>query len=178
MLNIEWKPIKGYEGLYEVSNDGRVRRLRFTNGSYDFEKVRECKQALNTWGYMTVSLSKNGKGNTKRVHRLVANAFLGESNLQIDHIDGNKQNNRLDNLEYVTPKENTNRAWSKGLAKNSEYQRKIARATMLERWKNNNHRKCNGIKRTKEEKREYHRNYYKKHKQFEQMAYKVEGVNS
>ena len=148
MLNIEWKPIKGYEGLYEVSNDGRVRRLRFTNGNHDFEKVRECK------------------GNTKRVHRLVANAFRGESNLQIDHIDGNKQNNRLDNLEYVTPKENTNRAWSKGLAKNSEYQRKIARATMLERWKNNNHRKCNGIKRTKEEKREYHRNYYKKHKQF------------
>lgn len=173
MLNIEWKPIKGYEGLYEISNDGRVRRLRFTNGSHDFEKVRECKQTLNTWGYMTVNLSKNGKVNTKRVHRLVANAFLGESNLQIDHIDGNKQNNRLDNLEYVTPKENTNRAWSKGLAKNSEYQRKIARATMLERWENNNHRKCNGIKRTKEEKREYHRNYYKKHKQFEQMAYKV-----
>lgn len=49
MLNIEWKPIKGYEGLYEVSNDGRVRRLRFTNGSHDFEKVRECKQTLNTW---------------------------------------------------------------------------------------------------------------------------------
>ena len=110
-----WKDVVGYEGLYQVSNDGRVRRLRFTNGSNELEKVRECKQTLNTWGHMTVNLSKNGKGSTKRVHRLVANAFLGESNLQIDHIDGNKQNNRLDNLEYVTPKENTNRAWQKGI---------------------------------------------------------------
>lgn len=117
MLNIEWKSIKGYEGLYEVSNDGRVRRLRFINGSHNFEKIKECKQTLNTWGYMTVNLSKDGKGNTKRVHKLVANAFLGESDLQVDHIDGNKQNNRLDNLEYVTPKENTNRAWKKRYSK-------------------------------------------------------------
>ena len=141
MLNIEWKPIKGYEGLYEVSNDGRVRRLRFTNGSHDFEKVRECKQTLNTWGYMTVNLSKNGKGSTKRVHRLVANAFLGESNLQIDHIDGNKQNNRLDNLEYVTPKENTNRAWKKGIAKYTDERKEKLREIALEKWKTNSFRK-------------------------------------
>ena len=127
-------------GLYEVSNLGNVRRLRFINGSHNFEKIKECKQTLNTWGYMTVNLSKNGKSNTKRVHKLVATAFLGESNLQVDHIDGNKLNNKLNNLEYVTPKENTNRAWQKGLAHNSEYQREVARKTMLERWKNNNHR--------------------------------------
>ena len=141
MLNIEWKPIKGYEGLYEVSNDGRVRRLRFTNGSHDFEKVRECKQTLNTWGYMTVNLSKNGKVNTKRVHRLVANAFLGESKLQIDHIDRNKQNNRLDNLEYVTPKENTNRAWKKGIAKYTDERKEKLRKIALEKWKTNSFRK-------------------------------------
>lgn len=149
MSNIEWKTIKGYEGLYEVSNDGRVRRLRFINGRHNFEKIKESKQTLNTWGYMTVNLCKNGKSNTKRVHRLVAEAFLGESNLQIDHIDGNKQNNNLSNLEYVTPKENTNRAWRKGLAKNTEHQREIAKKTMLERWKNNNHRLWRG-KRTKQ----------------------------
>lgn len=149
MSNIEWKTIKGYEGLYEVSNDGRVRRLRFINGRHNFEKIKESKQTLNTWGYMTVNLCKNGKSNTKRVHRLVAEAFLGESNLQIDHIDGNKQNNNLYNLEYVTPKENTNRAWRKGLAKNTEHQREIAKKTMLERWKNNNHRLWRG-KRTKQ----------------------------
>lgn len=141
MLNIEWKSIKDYEGLYEVSNDGRVRRLRFTNGSHDFEKVRECKQTLNTWGYMTVNLSKNGKSNTKRVHRLVANAFLGESNLQIDHIDGNKQNNRLDNLEYVTSKENTNRAWKKGIAKYTDERKEKLRKIALEKWKTNSFRK-------------------------------------
>ena len=141
MLNIEWKPIKDYEGLYEVSNDGRIRRLRFTNGSHDFEKIRECKQTLNTWGYMTVNLSKNGKVNTKRVHKLVANAFLGESNLQIDHIDGNKQNNRLDNLEYVTPKENTNRAWKKGIAKYTDERKEKLRKIALEKWKTNSFRK-------------------------------------
>lgn len=157
MSNIEWKTIKGYEGLYEVSNDGRVRRLRFINGRHNFEKIKESKQTLNTCGYMTVNLCKNGKSNTKRVHRLVAEAFLGESNLQIDHIDGNKQNNNLSNLEYVTPKENTNRAWNIGLAKNSEHQREIARKTMLERWKNNNHRLWRG-KRTK---------------QFKSMEYKI-----
>lgn len=170
MLNIEWKTIKGYEGLYEVSNDGRVRRLRFINGSHNFEKIKECKQTLNTWGYMTVNLCKNGKANTKRVHKLVANAFLGESDLQIDHIDGNKQNNNLSNLEYVTPKENTNRAWQKGLAKNTKHQREVARKTMLERWKNNSHRKDRGIKRTEEEKRKYHQDYYQKHKL---MEYKI-----
>lgn len=90
---------------------------------------------------MTVNLSKNGKGNTKRVHRLVANAFLGESNLQIDHIDGNKQNNRLDNLEYVTPKENTNRAWKKGIAKYTDERKEKLRKIALEKWKTNSFRK-------------------------------------
>lgn len=141
MSSIEWKPIKGYEGLYEVSNDGRVRRLRFINGSHNFEKIKECKQTLNTWGYMTVNLSKNGKSNTKRVHKLVANAFLGENNLQVDHIDGNKQNNNLNNLEYVTPKENTNRAWKKGLAKYTEERKEKLRKIALEKWETNSFRK-------------------------------------
>lgn len=148
MLNIEWRAIKNYEGLYEVSNDGRVRRLKFINGKHSFDKIRECKQTLNTWGYMTVNLCKNGKSNTKRVHKLVANAFLGESDLQVDHIDGNKLNNKLENLEYVTPKENTNRAWEMGLSKNTAYQREIARKTMLKRWENNNHRIWRGKKKT------------------------------
>lgn len=141
MSSIEWKPIKGYEGLYEVSNDGRVRRLRFINGSHNFEKIKECKQTLNTWGYMTVNLSKDGKSNTKRVHKLVANAFLGESNLQVDHIDGNKQNNNLNNLEYVTPKENTIRAWNKGLAKYTDERKEKLRKLAKERWNTNSFRK-------------------------------------
>lgn len=145
MLNTElneiWKPIKDYEGIYEVSNLGNVRKLRFINGKHNFEKIKICKQTLNAWGYMTVSLSKNGKSNTKRVHKLVANAFLGESNLQVDHIDGNKTNNRLDNLEYVTPKENTNRAWQKGIAKYTEERKQKLRDIANEKWKNNTFRK-------------------------------------
>lgn len=157
MLNIEWRTIKGYEGLYEVSNDGRVRRLRFINGSHNFEKVKECKQTLNTWGYMTVNLCKNGKANTKRVHKLVANAFLGESNLQVDHLDGNKCNNNLSNLEYVTPKENTNRAWKKGQAKYTKERKEKLSKIAKEKWNNNTFRKWRGIKT----------------KQFESMEYKI-----
>ena len=161
-------------GLYQVSNYGNVRRLRFINSKHNFEKVKQCKQTLNTWGYMTVNLSKNGKSNTKRVHRLVAETFLGESDLQVDHIDGNKQNNKLDNLEYVTPKENTQRAWKNGIAKNTEHQRQIAKKVMTERWANNSHRKVRGTKRSVEEKREYQRKYYREHKQFESIEYRLE----
>lgn len=145
--NIEWKPIKNYEGLYEISSDGRVRRLRFINGSHNFERIRECKQTLNTWGYMTVNLCKNGKANTKRVHRLVANAFLGESDLQVDHIDGNKLNNKLENLEYVTAKENTNRAWKNGQSKYSKERKEKLSKIAKERWNNGTFRNWRG-KRT------------------------------
>lgn len=150
MLNTElkeiWKPIKNYEGLYEISNFGNVRRLRFINGKHNFEHTKMCKLTLNTYGYITVNLCKNGKANTKRVHRLVAETFLGESKLQVDHIDGNKSNNRIDNLEYVTPKENTNRAWEKGLAKYTDKRKEKVKDKALERWKTNSFRKWRGAR--------------------------------
>lgn len=165
--------LKIMNGLYEVSNLGNIRRLKFINGKHNFNKIKECKQTLNTWGYMTVNLCKNGKSNTKRVHRLVALAFLGESDLQVDHKDGNKLNNKLDNLEYVTPKDNTQRAWKNGLAKNTKHQREVAKRIMTERWKNNNHRKVRGTKRTLEEKKAYQKEYYRKHKQIKNIEYKL-----
>lgn len=67
--------------------------------------------------------------------------FLGESNLQVDHIDGNKQNNNLNNLEYVTPKENTIRAWNKGLAKYTDERKEKLRKLAKERWNTNSFRK-------------------------------------
>lgn len=141
MLNTEWKPIKDYEDLYMVSNTGLVKRIKFINGKHNFEQERLLKPILNKDGYMFVRLCKDGKAKNKRIHKLVANAFLGESNLQIDHIDGNKQNNRLDNLEYVTPKENTNRAWNKGIAKYTTERKEKLRQIALEKWKTNSFRK-------------------------------------
>lgn len=106
-----WKPIKDYEGLYEVSNYGNVRSLpRATTSG------KMLKQYTHKNGYKYVNLCKNNISKTKRVHVLVVKAFTGHNangfdpNAVIDHIDGNKGNNRLDNLEVVTQKENDTRA--------------------------------------------------------------------
>lgn len=110
-----WKPIPGYEGLYEVSNLGRVKRL-----GREYVDSRGGKRAIETkimsqfesktrGGYLYVSLIKDRKKSCMRVHRLVARAFLGEpptEDHQVDHIDGDRTNNRIDNLEYVTRREN------------------------------------------------------------------------
>ena len=103
-----WKSIKGYEGLYEVSNMGQVRSLaRYTT------KGKILKQYVNkTNGYCYVSLSKNNKRSSKRVHCLVMRAFnplMNKKNLEIDHKDRNRLNNKLNNLEWVTHIENIHR---------------------------------------------------------------------
>lgn len=147
MQNIEWKPIKDYENLYMVSNTGLVKRTRFINGKHNFAQERLLKPIINKDGYAFVRLCKNGKVSNKRIHKLVANAFLGESNLQVDHLDGNKCNNNLSNLEYVTPKENTNRAWGKGLAKYTDERKQKLSKIAKERWDTNSFRKWRGIKR-------------------------------
>ena len=116
--------LNGFEN-YTIDTDGKV---------YTKNRQKYLKQYKDSKGYLYVLLYNKEKKKTIKVHKLVANAFLGKSNLQVDHIDGNKLNNKLNNLEYVTPKENIRRAWEKGLAKNTENQRKIARRTMLKRW--------------------------------------------
>lgn len=107
-----WKPIKNYEELYEVSNMGRVRSLprKTTKGKI----LKPHIQGKN--GYSYVSLCKCNIRCTKRVHVLVLNTFMPlnkkdgfDKNYVIDHKDGNKQNNRLQNLEWVTQKENIKR---------------------------------------------------------------------
>lgn len=117
-----WKDIVGFEGLYQVSNLGRVRTLfrvitRANNRPHTI-KQRILKPAKDTGGYLRVALSKDGKLYTKKVHRLVAEAFcLFEVLLEVDHIDGDKTNNKSDNLEWVTRSENVQRAFDSGLAK-------------------------------------------------------------
>ena len=97
-----WKSIKGYRGKYKVSNKGRVARITKA------KSLRCLKGQLNHKGYLRVSLVKNHKPHFFRVHRLVGLAFIPNplNKPQINHKDGNKLNNRVDNLEWVTNEEN------------------------------------------------------------------------
>lgn len=110
---IEWRPIKGFEGLYEVSNLGQVKSLNY-NRTKEAKILRLCK---NKDGYLCVHLHKNGKGYAKKVHRLVTAAFIPnpEGKTEVNHIDGNKTNNRVENLEWATHSENMHHAWETGL---------------------------------------------------------------
>ncbi len=90
-----WKDIQGFEGLYEISNYGNVRSLKFG-------KIKLLKPAKNKFGYYHVILCKNGQKKEYRVHRLVANAFIPNplNYPQINHKDENKLNNKVENLEW------------------------------------------------------------------------------
>lgn len=101
-----WKPVKGYEGLYEVSNLGRVKRLR-KNGNHCILKPWNKRRA-----YVFVTLSKDGKANNVRLHRLVAAYFVPnpENKKQVNHIDCDPSNNAASNLEWCTRAENVKHA--------------------------------------------------------------------
>ena len=109
MLEV-WKDVIGYEGLYRVSNLGRVKSLCKCN-----EIILKAGMAKS--GYFTVCLHNNKKPLTHNVHRLVAQAFIPnlENKRYVNHIDGNKQNNILSNLEWVTHGENMKHAYDIGL---------------------------------------------------------------
>lgn len=103
----QWRDIKDYEGLYQVSNEGRVKSLNYRQTKQ--EKI--LKAFSNNHGYLMVALSKNGKPIHKLVHRLVAEAFIkNEEGKQeeIDHINGIRDDNRVENLRWCTPEENAN----------------------------------------------------------------------
>ena len=96
-----WKSIAGYEGLYEVSDTGLVRSLKFG-------KTRILKPGNTGWGYLAVNLCKDGIQKSVKVHRLVANAFLpNPQNLEtVNHKDEDKTNNNVSNLEWMTLADN------------------------------------------------------------------------
>ena len=109
-----WKPVVEYESYYEVSNLGKVMSISRTVKLYRGEKFMEGKilsPRLRN-GHLAVELTVDGIEKTKSIHRLVAEVFCEKKDgcTIIDHIDANKLNNRSDNLEWVTYKENTNRA--------------------------------------------------------------------
>lgn len=114
-LNEIWRDIKGYEGLYQVSNFGRVRSLdRIVNGNWKNPNIKRNGKILKInilpSGYCRVLLSKDGKTKLHYVHRLVATAFIPNPNNYpcVNHKDENKQNNCVENLEWCTQKYNNN----------------------------------------------------------------------
>lgn len=108
-----WKDVVGYEGFYEVSNYGRIKSLskkaKNKNG-YRITKEKIMKNVLKNNGYSAITLYKNKKSKTYLIHRLVAQAFINNPHDYpcINHKDENKLNNRIDNLEWCTPKYNNN----------------------------------------------------------------------
>ena len=114
MKNEIWKDIDGYEGLYQVSNLGRVKSLdryvHTSNGKIYHVAGKVLKAQVDKKGYSIVRLTKDGKGLTKKVHRLVAIAFILNSNNlpEVNHKDENKENNTVDNLEWCDSKYNNN----------------------------------------------------------------------
>lgn len=119
-----WKDVVGYEGIYEVSDHGRVKsvsRIKVRkNGSAMQIKNRILKKSVNAHGYEIVSLSNDGKRDTRKIHRLVAEAFCEKKNEKncVNHKDGNKTNNYFENLEWCTHSENIVHAYEKQLRKN------------------------------------------------------------
>lgn len=95
----EWRDIPGYEGLYQVSNIGNVKRLK--SGEI-------AKQQPNEKGYLRISLYRDRKYQLARIHRLVLLTFIGapSAGMVVNHKNGVKSDNRLENLEYITQKEN------------------------------------------------------------------------
>jgi len=112
----QWKDIVGYEGLYEVSNLGRIKSKRITNDSSIFN-CRILKGYLSPSGYIFVTLYRNSIKKNKKPHRLVGEHFLDnpENKPCINHIDGIKINNEVSNLEWCTFSENTLHAYRIGL---------------------------------------------------------------
>lgn len=103
-----WKDIEGYEGIYQISNLGRVKSTRKNI-------IRNNQNGKD--GYKIISLWNKGKGKTFSIHRLVAETFIPnpDSKPVVNHIDGNKQNNNADNLEWCTNSENDLHAFRLGL---------------------------------------------------------------
>ena len=200
----EWRPIEGYEGLYEVSSYGRVRSLdRFY---YRLHKGKVLSPTKDRYGYLTVTLNYNGKSKTIKIHRLVAQAFLpNPDNLpQVNHKNEVKSDNCVDNLEWCDAKYNNKYGTrlerfintkikngyvneeNVGLSK-KEYEKKRYQENKDKRkdnqrkyYQKNKDRICERQKeysqKNKEKIREYHHQYYLKKKE-ENIQNNVKSLN-
>ena len=117
-----WQPVDGYEGLYEVSNRGQVRRVK---------TGRILRPSAKGPGYPAVSLSEHGKVKTRYIHHLVAFAFIGKrpDGMDINHKDCDKENNAVGNLEYISHVENQRHAVQMGRMSNDNWTRRERNAS-------------------------------------------------
>jgi len=118
-MDVQWKPIIGYEGLYEISSSGLVKsldRFEIAGNKTRIRRERILKPGLAR-GYLRVVLCKEGKIKNFAIHSLVAKHFLGEKNhgCIINHKNGKKTFNSVDNLEWCSRKENSEHAQRTGL---------------------------------------------------------------
>lgn len=122
----EWRYIPGYEGRYEVSSNGNVRSVPHVFIRKDGKQMTvqglQLMQQTDKKGYRRIRLIDNsGKKRGVLVHRAVAEAFIDNPNNDefVNHIDGNKGNNKSSNLEWCSPRDNVRHAWRNGLASNN-----------------------------------------------------------
>lgn len=105
-----WRDVVGYEGVYQVSDHGRVKRIAGGPGAKPGRILKLCADPL---GYLYVNLYRSGKVRRQAVHRLVAEAFFGPppEDQEVNHKNGNPSDNRIKNLEWVTHSENLHHAY-------------------------------------------------------------------
>lgn len=143
-----WKDIKGFEGLYQVSNLGRVKSLERIitrkNGITLPIKEKILQYGIDRKGYYFVGLYKNGKGENKSIARLVAEAFISnpDNKPEVNHINTIRTDNRIENLEWCTHKENCNNPLTKEHQKIAQTGRIHSEETKKKISKNNKGRKC------------------------------------
>lgn len=137
-----WKDIKGYEGLYQASNMGNIRSLNYGRTG----KIKALRPRPDKDGYSTVSLCKNKSVKNCKVHRLIAQTFIDnpDNKPEVNHIDCNKANNCISNLEWTTRKENQRHAWNNGLCETAReaVKQNVSLATEAARTVNEKPVKC------------------------------------